>query len=86
MIENMPEAERIEAIQALITRIEYTESTIEPLCVGEGKVQLDSAAVANLILHTVLNQLTLMNTLKSMLLKEGEKVTELPSLDNTVQN
>lgn len=77
---------RLEAIQALMTRMKYTEETIEPLRVGEGQVQVDSSAIANMILHTVLNQLTIMNTLKDMLLKEGETVCEASPEPNPDQN
>lgn len=72
MIEGMDNGKRLEAIQNLLTRIEYTENAIKPLVVGDGEVQIDSNAVANMILHTVLNQMTIMNTLKDMLLKKGE--------------
>jgi len=86
MIEGMNEEARIESIQGLMTRIEYTENTIEPLCVGDGQVQVDSNAVANMLLHSVLNQLTIMNTLKAILLKDGEKVVPMPEPENPEQN
>ena len=76
-MDSMSKERRHEAIQEILTRIEYTENTIQPLIVGDGQIQLDSNAVANLILHTVLNQLTMMNTLKSMLLEDGETVRRL---------
>lgn len=78
MIDGMSEETRIEAIQALMKRQEYVECVLEPLCDTSGHVQIDSNAVANLILHCVLNQLTIMSTLKALLLKEGEKVVPMP--------
>ena len=67
---------RMEAIQNIMTRVKYTEQTIEPLVVGDGQVQVDSSAIANMILHTVLNQMTIMNTLKDMLSPECGEVCE----------
>ena len=77
---------RMEAIQNIMTRVKYTEQTIEPLVVGDGQVQVDSSAIANMILHTVLNQMTIMNTLQDMLLKEGEVVCEADPEPHTDQN
>jgi hypothetical protein len=70
----MSKERRHKSVQELLTRMEYTENNIQPLIIGDGQVQLDSNAVANLILHTVLNQLTIMSTLKELLLKDGETV------------
>lgn len=84
MIETMNEEARHAAIQAFLTRIDYTEKVIEPLICGEGQVQVDSNAIANMMLHTVLNQLTIMNTLKDMLLKDGETAMRLE--ENPEQN
>lgn len=78
MIEEMNKEDRIEAIQNLLTRSEYTESTLRPLTSEGGQVQIDSAAVANLILHTVLNQLTIMDVLRKMLTKSGETIVRAP--------
>jgi len=79
MIKN--EESRIDAIQSLSLRVEHTQKFLESLRIGTDNVQIDANAVANLILHSVLNQTVMMGVLSDMLLKEGETVGKLPEAD-----
>jgi len=84
MIEGMNNEKRLEAIQNLLTRIEYTEGVIKPLTESSGQVNVDSVAIANMIVQLVLSQVTIMDTLKEILLKDGE--TAVRMLEEPEQN
>ena len=84
MIEGMNNEKRLEAIQNLLTRIEYTEGVIKPLTESSGQVHVDSMAIANMIVQLVLSQVTIMETLKEILLKDGE--TAVRMLEEPEQN